>query len=186
MRKISKLVLAGLGLAALSGGVAAAQEMHVMNVSLPDGSVAQVHYIGEQPPQVTLVPVRRVALPIAVADPVDMQLASFDRIFAEMDRQMDAMMQQARLFASQPAAAPGGAKLDTAAMRPGMVRYSYVSTSTGNGTCTQSVQYISDGSGAEPKVVSQSSGDCSAMNRPVEKTSAPAKAPEKAPDRNTA
>lgn len=194
MRSIPKLALAGLGLVALTGGAALAQEMHVMKVALPDGSVAHVRYAGDTPPQIAVVPVRRVAVPIALAQPMASAFADFDRVFADMDRQMAAMMQQARMLASQPVDPSGklvtvnGGKLPA-----GTVRYSYVST-TSNGGCTQSVQYISDGSAAQPQIISQSSGDCSAMAKPTVKVSAPAAAPKpapapapapaKAPDRN--
>jgi len=192
MRSLSKLALAGLGLVVLTGGAALAQEMHVMKVALPDGSVAHIRYAGDKAPQVAVVPVvQRVAVPVVHADP----FAEMDRVFADMDRQMAAMMQQARLVASPPV--DGAGKLVTVnggKLPAGTMRYSYVST-TSNGGCTQSVQYVSDGSAAEPKVTSQSSGDCSAMAKPMLKTAAPAtpappaapvKAPTpvKAPDRD--
>ncbi|HVJ01529.1 MAG TPA: hypothetical protein VM662_05055 [Sphingomonas sp.] len=192
MRKISKLACAGLGLVLLTGGAAAAQEMQTVKVAVPEGSVVQIRYTGDQAPQVSVVPMQRVAVPVVVVDPMPARFAAFDRAFAEMDRQMAAMMQQAQMLARQPAGA--GAKLDNAAARAlpaGTMRYSYVSTSSGNGSgCTQSVQMISYGSGAEPKVVSQSSGDCAAVGKPVIKASAPP-APAAAPtprttvDRNT-
>ncbi|MDT8758011.1 hypothetical protein MZO42_04815 [Sphingomonas psychrotolerans] len=170
MRLICKLALAGLGAVALSGGAALAQEMHVMKVALPDGSTAHIRYAGDKPPQVAVVPVRQVAIPVVFADP----FADMDRVFADMDRQMAAMMQQARTLASQPVDGANGLRMvSTGKLPAGTVRYSYVST-TSNGGCTQTVQYISDGSAAQPKVTSQSSGDCSALAKPVLKTSAPA------------
>ncbi|MBO9623057.1 MAG: hypothetical protein J7500_10140 [Sphingomonas sp.] len=193
MRKISKLAGAGLGLILLTGGAAAAQEMRTVKLAVPEGSVVQVRYTGDQAPQVSVVPMQRVAVPVVMADPIAARFAEFDRVFDEMDRQMAAMMQQAQMLARQPAAA--GVRPDTASLARmpagGTVRYTYVSTSSGNGTgCTQSVQMISYGAGAEPKVVSQSSGDCSAVGNPVIKASAPpvpaAKpAPRKTVDRNT-
>lgn len=193
MRSISKLALAGLGLVALTGGAALAQEMHVMKVALPDGSAAHIRYAGDKPPQVAVVPVaQRIAVPIVLARPMASPFADFDRVFADMDRRMAAMMQQARMLASQPV--PSG-KLETVnlgKLPAGTVRYSFTSTTTGNGSCTQSVQYISDGSAAQPRVVSQSSGDCSATAKPMVEVSvpapkaapAPAPAPSKAPDRD--
>lgn len=184
---ISRLALAGLAAVALSGGAAIAQDaqnVHHMNVALPDGSVARIEYVGDTAPKVVVAPVRRIALPVVFADP----FARFDSVFAEMDRQMDAMVQQARMLAAQPA--DGSARIDTVAagkLPAGTVRYSFYSTSTGEGGCTQSVQYVSDGTGA-PKVTRRSSGDCSAMGRAPEKASAPAAAKPatpRAPDPNT-
>lgn len=192
MRSISKLALAGLGLVALTGGAALAQEMHVMKVALPDGSVAHIRYAGDKPPQVAVVPVaQRIAVPVVLAQPMMSPFADFDRVFADMDRQMAAMMQQARMLARQPTNPSGMLETVNLGKLPaGTVRYSFTSTTSSNGSCTQSVQYISDGSAAQPKVVSQSSGDCSAMAKPVMKVSAPAPkaapapAPAKAPDRD--
>ena len=88
--------------------------------------------------------------------------ALFDRIAADMDRQMDAMFRQARMLET---AAVGDAPFDQAgfgALPAGTVSYRFVSTSTGNGVCSRSVQVTSLGAGQQPKVVSSSSGDCGA------------------------
>ena len=58
MRLMSKVLLGGLATAALAGtAVAAEHAVHVMNVAMPDGSVAKVRYVGDTPPQVRFVPV---------------------------------------------------------------------------------------------------------------------------------
>jgi len=162
MRKISKFLIAGAGAMALAGvALAAADNHHVMNVVLPDGSVAQVHYVGNVAPQVVAVPSAEV-VPMAMVDP----FAMIDRISYEMDRQMDAMLQQA---AAVTRAAPGAnGQLSEAALTnlpPGTVSYSFTSYSSGNGaSCSQSVQVTSLGQNQAPKVERQSQGDCSAVN----------------------
>lgn len=160
MRTFTKLLLAGAGAAAVAGGAIAADRAHVLNVALPDGSVAQIHYTGDVAPQLVVAP---AAVPVAVpeADP----FAMFDRISLAMDRQMDAMLQQAALLAQ---AAPAGGRMSEAALKslpPGTVSYSYTSYSSGDGAqCSQSVQVTSLGANQAPKVVKQSAGDCTAMN----------------------
>ena len=162
MRKISKFLIAGAGAMALAGvALAAADNHHVMNVVLPDGSVAQVHYVGNVAPQVVAVPSAEV-VPMAMVDP----FAMIDRISYEMDRQMDAMLQQA---AAVTRAAPGAnGQLSEAALTnlpPGTGSYSFTSYSSGNGaSCSQSVQVTSLGQNQAPKVERQSQGDCSAVN----------------------
>ena len=162
MRKISKLLLAGAGALTLAGvAVAAADNHHIMNVALPDGSVAQIHYVGNVAPQMVAVPAAEI-VPVAIADP----FAMFDRISYEMDRRMDAMLQQASAMAQ---AAPGAnGQLSEAALNqlpPGTVSYSFTSYSSGNGaSCSQSVQVTSLGQNQPPKVERQSQGDCSAVN----------------------
>ena len=162
MRKVTKLLLAGFGALTLTGvAVAAADNHHLMNVVMPDGSVAQIHYVGNVAPQVVAVPAAD-AMPVALfaADP----FAMMDRISYAMDRQMDAMLQQASALRQ---AAPNG-QLSEAALKslpPGTVSYSFTSYSSGNGaTCSQSVHVTALGQNQAPKVERQSQGDCSAVN----------------------
>ncbi len=158
MRKGTKLLLAGAAALGLAGvAVAAADTAHVMNVAMPDGSVAQIHYVGDTPPQLVAVP---AAQTVAMADP----FAMMDRIAYEMDRRMDAMLQQA---SAMQQAAPNGQLSEAAlkSMPAGTVSYSYTSYSSGNGaSCSQSVQVTSLGQNQAPKVERQSQGDCSAVN----------------------
>jgi len=83
--------------------------------------------------------------------------AALDRVAAQMDREMNAIMQKV--------SAPDG-KLDMASfgtLPAGTMQYRFVSTSTGNGTCSRSVQMTSAGDGQQPKVVQTSTGDCKGM-----------------------
>jgi hypothetical protein len=160
MRTLTKLLLAGAGAAAVAGAALATDRGHVMNVALPDGSIAQIHYTGNVAPQLVVAP---DAVPVAFAetDP----FAMFDRISMAMDHQMNAMMQQASML--QQAAPAGGPVSDVAlkSLPPGTVSYSYASYSSGNGAqCSQSVQVTALGTNQAPKVIKQSSGDCNAMN----------------------
>jgi hypothetical protein len=157
MRLMSKVIVAGLATVTLAGSAYAAERaIHTMNVALPDGSVAKVRYVGDQPPQVAIVPVAVRQMPVAMIDP---SFAAFDRIFAAMDAQSDAMMQQAAAMARMPVA-PNG-QFDQAALSKlpaGTVSYSYVSTTSSDG-CTQTVRTTSDGSG-QPQVIRTSAGKC--------------------------
>lgn len=157
MRMICKALLAAVGTLAIGGAaMAAGEKTHILNVTLPDGLVEQVRYTGDVAPKVVLVPV--------AAEP----FAMFDQLAAGMDRQADAMLRQVATLAAQAPAMDG--RIDQAALKDmpaGTVHYSFVSTTTGDGTCTQSVEMTSYGAGQAPKVVKQSSGDCTAMTRPV-------------------
>lgn len=164
MRKLTGLLIAGAGALALgSVAVAAAGQNHVMNVVLPDGSVAHIHYAGKVAPRVVVAP-NELPMPVAfvAADP----FAMFDRISYAMDRQMDAMLQQASTLTRVTPRSDG--KLGEAALKslpPGTVSYSFTSFSSGNGaSCSQSVQVTSLGQNQAPKVERQSTGDCSAAN----------------------
>jgi len=164
MRTATKLLLAGAGLVAAAGAaVAASDRAHVMNVALPDGTIAHIRYVGDVAPKVVVAPPAD-AIPVAfvAADP----FAMFDRISYAMDRQIDTMLQQASALSAM-APGPDG-KLSEAALHslpPGTVSYSFTSYSSGNGAaCSQSVQVTSLGQNQAPKVERQSSGDCSAVN----------------------
>ncbi|WP_426263318.1 hypothetical protein [Sphingomonas sp. PWP1-2] len=172
MTPFSKILLAGLGTCALAGSaIAAERATHVMNVNLPDGTVAQVRYAGDTPPRIALMPVER-AIPVAL---IESPFVGFDQIFADMDRQAAVMLQQA---AALQAAAPAGGKIDKAALKamPSGASYSFTAYSSSNGGCTQSYQMTAYGT-AEPKVVSQSSGDCSKAGQ-LQAAPKPAKAIE--------
>ena len=90
-----------------------------------------------------------------------------DRIAAEMDRRAAAMFRYAEATADH-AAAGGFAETTLGGVPPGAApwggeSYSYVSTISGNGMCTQSVQITSRGDGTPPRVERHSFGNCGAV-----------------------
>ena len=148
-------VLAG-GALIIAAGVAAPAEaedsqVHVLTVQLPGGGVEQIQYTGDVAPQVVLVPARRmvtgpVVAPLVRIDP----FVELERISALMDQQAAAMMRQVENL-------QGGM---IQKLPPGASGYSFVSTMSGNGVCTRSVQITYNGSTAPPRMVSSTSGDC--------------------------
>jgi hypothetical protein len=175
----------GIGLA----GAAAAQTTNVMAVPLPSGGVAEIHYAGNVPPRVVFseTPAPFGAwMPVASVFGPGSPFAMFERISAEMDRRAAAMLRYADWVATQ---ARSG-QLTEAAWRPlpaGSQSYSFVSTTSGvstmsgNGVCTRSLQITATGDGSPPRVVSHSAGDCGPMAGPgggvVRVPAAPAPAP---------
>lgn len=186
MRKLHAALLAAGGVALVAGTAYAAGKLNTMDVALPDGSVAQISYAGDVAPRVEIVPVE------AAADPfVEMQ-----RMSAMMQARHEAMMRQVaemqqraqqQILAAQRAGAartggPGQIVVSTNAPA-GSYAYTMVSTTSSGNGCTQTVEYRSDGSGAEPKVTRTSAGDCSAVQKnapaipaaaPAQRTKAPA------------
>ncbi|HWT42908.1 MAG TPA: hypothetical protein VN152_09690 [Sphingopyxis sp.] len=161
MRKIRTAVFAGIAaLTAAGSAVAATTDTRMMEVGLPDGSIAQIEYRGEFAPKVIVTPAARF-VPVQWIAPFEAaQFVRFDRIATEMRRQTEMMMQQVRALQPEPNALGKISLADFGPLPAGTVRYSFSSTSTGNGTCTRSVQVTSLGSGQQPKVVSKSAGDC--------------------------
>lgn len=175
MRMISKLLIANAGAIVFAGGaLAAGDNVRVLRVVMPDGSVQHVRYVGNAAPRIIVVPVERVAMPIS---PIDVhfvqQIQMLDRMVADMDRRMDIMHRQAAaLQAHARAQMPAGKEqvrvASTGAMPAGTVRYSFVSSSNGGRSCSHSVQISSAGANQPAKVVEQSFGDCqTAGKQPV-------------------
>lgn len=159
MRMMSKVIAAGLASVALAGTAVAAEHVHTMNVALPDGGIAKVRYVGDQAPQIRIIPISVRAVPVVPVALVDPTFAAFDRMFAAMNAQTEAMMRQAAMLSQMPAP---GAAIDHAALQKlpaGTMSYSYVSTTSANG-CTQTVSMTSDGSAQQPKVIRTSAGQC--------------------------
>jgi hypothetical protein len=155
MRPLTTTLFAGVALLGAAGlAAAASNDAHVLNIRLPDGSVEQIRYAGDTPPQV------RLAAP-APAFIVYNPFAEMARISAAMDRQEAMMMQQAASLEAN--AGPHGLmQADVSRLPTGVQGFSMVSTLSGNGVCTQSVQYTSTGDGKPAKVLTKTSGDCSA------------------------
>lgn len=183
MRVTRTMLLAG-GAALLAAGTAAAaaDKLDKMQVALPDGGTVHVEYTGDVAPRVTVEPARPQAR--IAYDP----FAELDRIAYEMRARQQAMLRQ--MAAMQQAAAEGGTATTIA---PGMTfvgnlpagaHYSYYSSTTDANGCTQTVQYSSDGSGAEPQVTRASTGSCDAAASDSAPTpaAAPALQPRKLDD----
>ena len=167
MGKLPVFAFAGVAAAALAGtAFAAGPKTHVMNVPLPDGSIARVEYVGDVAPKVTVAPrpLADAAMPWAMPFP---SFAGFDRMIAEMQRQSQEMMRQAQQMARRPAgAAPYIASYGD--LPAGGTSTTVVSVSNGGATCTRTTEVVSQGAGKPPKVTSSVSGQCA---------SAPAAAP---------
>ena len=157
MRKLPAFAFAGMAAAALAGtAYSAAPKTHVMNVSLPDGSIARVEYVGDVAPKVTVAPrpLADAAMPWAMPFP---SFAGFDRMIAEMQRQSQEMMRQAQQMARRPAgAAPYIASYGD--LPAGGTSTTVVSVSNGGATCTRTTEVVSQGAGKPPKVTSSVSG----------------------------
>jgi hypothetical protein len=181
MPKLRTAVIAGAATLLFAGAaIAATTNLHTMRVSLPDGSVAQITYVGDTAPKIAIEPVD--ALPAAFAEPFAAMDRDFARVSAIMEAQRQQAMQQVVALQRQAAvgAQPGKVFVPGAVPAGGSYSYTVVSSSDGQGSCTQSVEWRSDGTGKQPLVTRASSGDCGAAkggegNKPV-----PVAAPQKA------
>jgi hypothetical protein len=159
MKRVRTAVLAGAAaLLAAGAAIAASNDTHHLNVAMPDGSIARIAYQGDVAPIVTVAPAQPLALPAGLFDPFDAApLTMLDRVAAQMERQVNAMMQEAAALDAQ--ALP--AELDLAALpASSVVHYSFVSTNGDGATCRRSVSLTALDPEQAPKLVSSSSGDC--------------------------
>ena len=175
--RFSTKLLTACAVVALAGSAAWAagqSSLHRLTVALPDGGAAQIVYSGDVVPRVVMMPATMPNDPVfAGFEQVDSQM---NRMFAAMDREMDAAMRQAAAMAAMPSGNSEG--LSDAVLRnlpAGGESYSLVSTMSGGKVCTREVRITSRGNGAKPELVSQTSGDCAGApaNIPVVPASNP-------------
>ncbi len=153
MRTLPAMAVAGLAAALAGTAIAASPKSHVMNVPLPDGSVARVEYVGDVAPKVTVdpAPLERGWAPGAFPS-----FAGFDQMMRQMDRQTQEIMRQVQ----QMKVAPGLNVAGFGGLSSGANSVSVVSVTNGGGTCTRTTQVVSQGAGKPPKVTSSVNGDC--------------------------
>jgi hypothetical protein len=165
VRKLPVVALAG-ALAIAGTAFAASPKSHVMNVPLPDGSVARVEYVGDVAPKVTVepAPLAAAGAPWATRFPA---FPDVSRMIAEMNRRSQEMIRRADEMARHPrSAAPYVAAYGNAPA--GETSTTVVSVSNGGKSCTRTTQIVSQGPGKPPKVTSNSTGDCAAPAAPGE------------------
>jgi hypothetical protein len=152
---VSKRLITLLALMPLGGAAAAAQPAwHTMSVELPDGSIAEVRYVGDIPPRVM------VAAPVVqdVAPASYRGIPRARRVIARPEAQP-----QAR---PEPEPTP---RLIVAGEMPRGTSYEYslISTDPEGRVCTQRTEWTSRGYGLEPKITHSDIGDgCAVQTGP--------------------
>lgn len=176
MRTLKSVLLGGFAALALAGSTALAADkvtsLHAMTIRLPGGAIERIQYTGDVAPRVVIRsdPFEEI-WPNAAMFWSTPSFAALDRFSSEMHRQMDVLFRQAQALALAPM--PNLGSVTETALRnapPGTRSYTFTSTFTGKGVCTQSVQVIAPANGAKPQVVSNKSGDCETKSdsaRPV-------------------
>ncbi|EQB04694.1 hypothetical protein [Sphingobium baderi] len=140
----------------------------MMTVDLPDEPLIQITYTGDIAPGARIIPDAHLT-PVWLHPFHSAPFTMLERMSLEMDRTFAAMMRQAETMKTVALAQSNGMTFASRTMPSGTVRYSYVVTGNGDSYCSRSVRIISDGSGAKPTMVSQSSGDCGARSAPAAK-----------------
>jgi len=165
VRKLPAIALAGAATVALAAtALAASPKTHVMNVPLPDGSVARVEYVGDVAPKVTVAPgpVADIGRWAPMAFP---SLGGFDQMMQQMQQQIRQVEQMARQPVGKAGVTPWIAGYGN--LPQGATSTTVVSHSNGGSSCTRTTQVFSRGEGKPPKVVSNVSGDCGPAAAPA-------------------
>ena len=152
MRITRTLLIAGVAAAAIAGvATAAALNTHTLTVRLPDGGVERIVYTGNVAPRVEVAPAG-ASLPVVwAAQPGfdETAFAAMDRISAQMDQEMAAMFRQADALQARALSGPDGlTTASTADLPAGAQSFSFVSTMSGAGVCSRSVEITSTGEGS--------------------------------------
>jgi hypothetical protein len=178
MKASRRVLMAGIAAIALNGtcavAVAGGQGAHAMTVALPDGGTAVIQYTGDVAPKVSFATDPAAA---EIFGP-DSPFAAMERILAQMDREMAAMMQQANMMAVRLPSPDQVFNADLRDMPAGATEYSVVSSLTGNGFCSRSTEITNLGNGEKPKVVTHTAGDCGNAKGVVEQPTAPSDGPD--------
>jgi hypothetical protein len=162
---IGAVVLAAAGLAGASASELA--RTHVLTVRLPDGSIEQIRYLGDRPPQIrwTQDPAPLFWPGIERMD-MNSPFAALDRVSAEMDREAQALLNQTADLRDSAIGFPDPlALIDSGRLAPGARSFSVVSTLSGGHMCTRSVEVFPSPDGGRPRIVMRTSGDCGAGAR---------------------
>lgn len=160
MRKRITIVSAAIAASALAGAATAAEQASkTMRVPLADGSAVTIEYVGDVPPKVTVVPSARAP---RLSHWIFPGFADFDRMIADMNRRSSEMMQQMERMRRQRSAdgIPPANLASASSMPAGTTSISVVTVSKGGRSCTRTTEMVSQGSGKQPKVTSNVSGDC--------------------------
>lgn len=172
MHFVRTAIIAAMASAALTGAALAAPDPNrIMLIAHPAGTVEHV-------------PVERIRLVAVPAAPDAFFEAAFgpQSIFAEMDRMAATMDARAATMMQAPASSGPGIVMTNAQGQPvGVMRYSFVSSSTDAQGCTRTISYSSDGSAAadQPKAIRTSTGDCGAQAAPAPAIAPTLRAPRK-------
>jgi len=158
MRKLPLILGAGaLALAGTAALAAGGSDLHTMTVKLPDGGVANIEYTGDVAPKVDIRSGGSGDLARFVPGGIFAGFSDFAAIQADMDRQMDDMLREARTMLAMPVApnAPFEANFGVV---PGGSSSWFVSTGNGGNFCERSVEVtIVNG---KRSVHEQTSGNC--------------------------
>jgi hypothetical protein len=158
----SAALLAAAGIAGSAAAHTLYRDSHVLTVRLPDGSLERIHYTGDRPPAVSFTdPFDAAFAPAGDFFGSGSPFAAMERITAAMDRQAEAMFQEARHFDRLAFGGPDQLNVDFRHLPRGAQGYSVVQTLSGNHVCTRSMKYFSQGPGEPPRIETKTSGNCS-------------------------
>lgn len=155
-RKLLAGSVAALSVAGFCGLAVAADALHTMTLKSPGGDTVTIHYTGNVAPKVAFAPPSNMAAFQQFQSP----FAMMDRIAAQMDRQMDAMINEANAMMARMPDNNAAVLADfwNMPMVPGGLS---AIANGGKGTfCMKSMEITSTGDGKAPHVATHTAGNC--------------------------
>lgn len=168
MKRICTALLIGaaaIGVAAMAPAAARALSVHEMTILLPSGATETIRYTGDVAPEVSFDAPSAASFdtPFAGIWAPAPSFVGFDRIAAQLDREMNAMWREAQALTS--AGMPGISEAALNRLPPGTESYSVITQSNGNNVCRRTTEIIRPENGGKPKTVTHVSGNCAALNQ---------------------
>ncbi|MBO0734230.1 MAG: hypothetical protein J2P49_07940 [Methylocapsa sp.] len=176
MKTLRASLLAGAAMIFAGAAQAQTPSPHVLAIELPGGTVEQIQYRGDTPPEVSFAasPLRQDWLFPSFGP--DSPFAAIGPISDEFDRQAAQMLARAEAMSRTMPASPDELIRIYRSRPAGAKTYSFVSTLTSNGSCGRSIEITSQGDGSKPRVMTRSFGNCAgAQTAPRGSISVPAK-----------
>jgi hypothetical protein len=154
----------------------ASSEWRTTTVALPDGSQAEIRYVGDVPPQVT------VSMPVVQ----DRRAALAEEAVDEADDADGGIPRARRIIQARPAPTLPQATLPQLVVSGGAPKgstyeYTLITTGTDGKVCAQRTEWTSRGRGKEPEVRRDDTGEGCAAAAVTPAPQAPAPAPPAQP-----
>jgi hypothetical protein len=170
MSRLPRALFAGIAAIASATAAGAAEQWNTTSIALPDGSVAEIEYLGDVPPRVTIA-----APVIEYAEPGE----ALEYEYEDADAALPVATRARRMVEPRPAPSPEAPQFVIAGDAPSGSTYEYTLITTGadGKVCTQRTEWRSRGPGNEPETRRSDTGDgCEEASAPL--APAPAPAPE--------
>lgn len=175
MPKLHSILLGGAALVCASAAQAApAPQWNTTTVELPDGSQAEIQYVGDIPPRVT------ISQPVVQDTSATIDDTRGDEVAYGGIPRARRVIQAPAVSPASPEPAPPQFIVSGDAPKGSTYEYSLITTGADGKVCTERTEWTSRGKGKDPQIKRTNSGEgCATLNAPL--TPAPVPPAQPAP-----